>query len=43
MGRSFHIAESQRQHGLSSSQCLDLRLLIYAEHHGVIRRSQGNL
>ena len=37
MGYSFHIAQSQRQHGSGSLQCLDLRLLIYAEHHGVIR------
>ena len=40
MGHFFHIAQSQRQHGLGSLQCLDFGLLIYAEHHGVTRRSQ---
>ena len=40
MIHSFHIAQSQRQHGSGSLQCLDLGLLIYAEHYGVIRRSQ---
>ena len=40
MGHAFHIAQSQWQHGLGSLQCLDLRLLIYPEHHGVTRRSQ---
>ena len=34
---AFHSAQSQRQHRLGSLQCLDLCLLIYTEHDGVIR------
>ena len=37
MGHTFHSAQCQRQHGLGSLQCLDLRLLVHTEHDGVIR------
>ena len=40
MGHTFHINKSQRQHGLDLLQCLNLCLLVHAEHDGVIRRSQ---
>ena len=37
MSHPFHSAQSQRQHRLGSLQCLDLCLLVHAEHDGVIR------
>ena len=37
MVHTFHSAQCQRQHGLGSLQCLDLRLLVHTEHDGVIR------
>ena len=36
VGNAFPITQSQRQHRLGSLHCLDLRLLIYTEHAGVI-------
>jgi len=37
MDDAFHSAQSQWQRCLSSLQCLDLCLLIYAEHDGVVQ------
>jgi len=38
MGASLGDARSQRQHKLRPIECLDLTLLVHAQHHGLQRR-----
>ncbi len=38
MGHSLRVAQAHGQHRLDAVQCLYLRLFVYAQHHGLVRR-----